>query len=119
MAIIEKHHRYKRDAPSGTAKMLLHAVEAAIDEETTPIYGREGVGEPRQHHEIGVHAIRGGDIVGEHTVIFASNQETLELTHRAGSKTLFVRGAIQGAAFLAEGQEPGLYDMMDVLELDV
>lgn len=114
--IIEKHHRYKKDSPSGTAKMILDAVQETIDENTSVLGGRQGLEYARPHSEIGVHAIRGGDIVGEHTILFANNQETLELTHRAGTKDLFVRGAIQAAHFLMT-VEPGLYDMKDVIEL--
>ncbi|MGO4927266.1 4-hydroxy-tetrahydrodipicolinate reductase [Fundicoccus sp. Sow4_D5] len=114
--IIEKHHRYKKDSPSGTAKMILDAVQDTIDENTSVLGGRQGLEYARPHSEIGVHAIRGGDIVGEHTILFANNQETLELTHRAGTKDLFVRGAIQAAHFLMT-VEPGLYDMKDVIEL--
>lgn len=112
--IIEKHHRYKKDAPSGTAKMLLQSVEEGMAESATHIYGREGVGDARNHQEVGMHAIRGGDIVGEHTVLFANNQETIELTHRAGSKELFARGAIAGAKFLKTQSIPGIYSMNDI-----
>ncbi|MRI81416.1 4-hydroxy-tetrahydrodipicolinate reductase [Aerococcaceae bacterium DSM 109653] len=112
--VIEKHHRYKKDSPSGTAKMILKAAQDSIDESTTVLNGRDGVDYQRPHSEIGVHAIRGGDIVGEHTILFANNQETLELTHRAGTKDLFVRGALQAARFLVNA-EPGLYDMHDVI----
>lgn len=114
--IIEKHHRYKKDSPSGTAKMILDAVQGNIDENTSVLGGREGLEYARPHSEIGVHAIRGGDIVGEHTILFANNQETIELTHRAGTKDLFVRGALQAAHFLMN-VEPGLYDMKDVIDL--
>ena len=112
--VIEKHHRYKKDSPSGTAKMILKAAQDSVDETTTVLNGRDGVDYERPHSEIGVHAIRGGDIVGEHTILFANNQETLELTHRAGTKDLFVRGALQAARFLVNA-EPGLYDMHDVI----
>lgn len=112
--IIEKHHRYKKDAPSGTAKMLLDSVKAGMTEDAQEVYGREGVGEAREHREVAVHAIRGGDIVGEHTVLFAGNQETIELTHRAGSKELFARGAIAGAKFLKDVKAPGIYSMNDI-----
>lgn len=114
--IIEKHHRYKKDSPSGTARMILDAVQHNIDENTSVLGGRQGLEYARPHSEIGVHAIRGGDIVGEHTILFANNQETLELTHRAGTKDLFVRGALQAAHFLMT-VKPGLYDMKDVIEL--
>ncbi|MFK8242194.1 MULTISPECIES: 4-hydroxy-tetrahydrodipicolinate reductase [unclassified Facklamia] len=112
--IIEKHHRYKKDAPSGTAIMLKQAIESMIDEKMTSVYGREGLSQGRQREEIGIHAIRGGDIVGEHTVIFANNQETIEITHRAGSKELFVRGALQCAEFVVT-KSAGLYSMVDLM----
>ena len=112
--IIEKHHRYKKDAPSGTAKMLLDSVEEGMSESATKVYGREGIGEAREHQEVGLHAIRGGDIVGEHTIIFANNQETLEITHRAGSKELFARGAMAGAEFLINQADPDIYSMSDI-----
>lgn len=113
--IIEKHHRYKKDAPSGTALMLKAALESAIDQETQTIFGRQGISEGRPHHEIAVHAVRAGDIVGEHTVIFANNQETIEITHRAGSKELFAKGALQCAQYIMQ-QKPGLYSMEDVMK---
>ena len=94
--------------------MILKAAQDSIDETTTVLNGRDGVDYERPHSEIGVHAIRGGNIVGEHTILFANNQETLELTHRAGTKDLFVRGALQAARFLVNA-EPVLYDMHDVI----
>lgn len=112
--IIEKHHRYKIDAPSGTALMLKAAIESAIDEVVTTKFGREGVTGIRPHNEIVIHAVRGGDIVGEHTVIFANNQEVIEVQHLANSKELFVRGAIQCAKFI-KGQPVGLYNMKDLM----
>lgn len=112
--IIEKHHRYKIDSPSGTAKMLLDAVEKGMEVDPTIIYGREGNDTQRSSKEVGVHAIRGGDIVGEHTVLFANNQEVLELTHRAGSKELFARGAISAAEFLTQQEQAGIYSMNDI-----
>ncbi|XJS09768.1 4-hydroxy-tetrahydrodipicolinate reductase [Aerococcaceae bacterium WGS1372] len=112
--IIEKHHRYKQDSPSGTAKMLLDAVKKGMIEEPSIVYGREGTETQRQINEVGVHAIRGGDIVGEHSVIFANNQEVIELTHRAGSKELFARGALSAAEFLAKQCENGIYSMNDI-----
>ncbi len=108
--MIEKHHRTKLDAPSGTAKMLLAALEEG--KEYKKIYGREGAG--RRGAEIGVHSIRGGNIAGEHTVLFAGEDEILEITHRAGSSRIFAAGAVLAARFAAE-QPPGLYDMNDVL----
>ncbi|MBK0348763.1 4-hydroxy-tetrahydrodipicolinate reductase [Aerococcaceae bacterium zg-ZJ1578] len=114
--IIEKHHRYKKDSPSGTAIMLKQAIESMIAENMiSVVYGREGLSQGRQREEIGIHAIRGGDIVGEHTVIFANNQETIEITHRAGSKELFVRGALQCAEFVVT-KSAGLYSMVDLMQ---
>lgn len=108
--LVEKHHRMKLDAPSGTAKMLLAALEDG--REYKKIYGREGMG--KRGAEIGVHSVRGGTIAGEHTVLFAGDDEILEITHRAGSNQIFAAGAVLAAQFAA-GRKPGLYDMNDVL----
>ena len=108
--MIEKHHRMKLDAPSGTGKMLLASLEE--DKEFEKIYGRAGMG--RRGEEIGVHSVRGGNIAGEHTVLFAGDDEILEITHRAGSTRIFANGAVLAAQFAA-GRKPGLYDMNDVL----
>lgn len=108
--IIEKHHRMKLDAPSGTAKMLLNALEEGKEYEKK--YGREGIG--KRGEEIGVHSVRGGTIAGEHTVLFAGEDEILEITHQAHSKQIFATGAVIAAQFAAK-QDPGLYDMNDVL----
>ncbi len=108
--IIEKHHNKKLDAPSGTAKMLL----AAADEEGkyNHVFGREG--NRKRAREIGVHAVRGGTIAGEHTVIYAGEDEILEIKHTAGSKKIFAAGALKAALF-TETAAPGLYSMEDVL----
>ena len=108
--LIEKHHRMKVDAPSGTAKMLLASLEEG--KEYPKVYGREGLG--KRGEEIGVHVVRGGTIPGEHTVIFAGEDEIFEITHRAGSNRIFAAGAVLAAQFAA-GKAPGLYDMKDVL----
>ncbi len=108
--IIEKHHRMKLDSPSGTAKMLLQAVEEG--REYTKKYGREGFG--KRGDEIGIHSVRGGTIAGEHTVLFAGEDEILEIKHQAHSRQIFATGAVLAARFAA-GQVPGLYDMNDVL----
>ena len=109
--IVETHHRLKEDAPSGTAKMLLASVDP--DGEYEVIYGREG--RPgKRGHEIGVHALRGGTVAGEHSVYFFGQMEEIELKHRADSREIFARGALRAAAFAAKAQ-PGLYDMEDVL----
>lgn len=112
--IIEKHHRYKKDAPSGTALMLLEAAQQAIEETTEVIYGRSGIGEGRPHSEIAVHAIRGGDIVGEHIVLFANHHEVIEIKHQANNKELFVQGALACSEFLLQ-QTAGLYTMSDLM----
>lgn len=116
--IIESHHRYKKDAPSGTAVMLRNGMLKVIDEEVNTIGGRHGLNGGRPHNEIAMHAVRAGNITGEHTILFANNEETLELTHRAGSKELFARGAVQAAEFLVEA-EAGLYSMQDVVGLEL
>lgn len=108
--LMEKHHKMKLDAPSGTAKMLLEALEDG--KEYNKIYGREGIG--KRGEEIGIHSVRGGTIAGEHTVLFAGDDEILEITHRAGSNKIFASGAILAAQFAAR-QAPGLYDMNEVL----
>ncbi len=114
--VVEMHHRYKKDAPSGTAVKIVEILK-----ETTGInkviYGREGIyPEGRPSDEIAVFALRGGDVVGEHTVIFAGLGERIELTHKAGSRDIFAKGAIEAAKWVKD-KEPGLYDMMDVLGL--
>ena len=109
--IIETHHKMKEDAPSGTAKALLNAVDPQGEAER--VYGREG--RPgKRGKEIGVHAVRGGTVAGEHSVKFFGQLEEIELRHRADSREIFARGALKAAAFAA-GAKPGLYDMEDVL----
>jgi len=113
--IIEAHHRLKKDAPSGTAKSLLESViEGREIENPKVIYGREGMTGERERGAIGMHSVRAGDIVGDHTVLFATNGERIELTHRAHSRQCFARGAIQAVKFIF-GKPPGLYTMSDVL----
>ena len=115
LEIVEMHHRLKKDAPSGTAKTLAEIVQR--ERKITQVrHGREGMLGERDPSEIGIHAIRGGDVVGEHTVIFAGSAERLELTHRAASRETFARGALR-AAHWVKGKSPGLYDMRDVLGL--
>lgn len=108
--IVEKHHNRKLDAPSGTAKMLLAAADE--DGRYDHVFGRDG--NRKRGREIGVHAIRGGSIAGEHTVIYAGDDEILEVKHTAGSRKIFAAGALKAAAF-AVNAEPGLYNMEDVL----
>lgn len=109
--IIEKHHNKKADAPSGTAKMLINSVNA--DGDMNIVYGREGQCK-RKKGDVGVHAVRGGTIVGEHQVIYAGTDEVLELTHYAHSKAIFAKGALRGAHWLVK-KPAGLYNMEDVL----
>ena len=115
--IIEAHHNQKADAPSGTAMMLAKAVcEAKNWDEDVIRHGREGVIGARPRKEIGMHSLRGGDVVGDHTVMFAMNGERIELTHKASSRDMFSNGALRAVRFLSSAA-PGLYDMQDVLNL--
>jgi 4-hydroxy-tetrahydrodipicolinate reductase len=118
--IVEMHHRLKKDAPSGTAARLL---EIILEERRLPAtaarHGRNGITGERPAGEVGVHSMRGGDIVGEHTVYFAGPGERLELTHKAGDRGIFARGALRAAAWLCEkGRAPGVHDMQQVLGLE-
>jgi 4-hydroxy-tetrahydrodipicolinate reductase len=116
--IVEAHHRHKVDAPSGTALRLGEAVAAALgrDLKSCAVHGREGITGERDPRAIGFHAIRGGDIVGEHTVIFAGEGERVEVAVRSGSRMTYALGALRAARWL-QGKRPGLYDMFDVLGL--
>ena len=116
--IIEAHHRHKVDAPSGTALGLGQAVARAINRDLTEcaVYGREGVTGERKPDTIGFATVRGGDIVGDHTLLFAGIGERVELTHKASSRATFAQGALRAAKWL-QGKAPGLYDMRDVLGL--
>jgi 4-hydroxy-tetrahydrodipicolinate reductase len=113
--ILERHHRFKKDSPSGTALNIAKVIQTAMGQ-TQLRHGREGLVGERPPHEIGIHAIRVGDNVGEHTVIFSTLGETLELTHRAHARDCYARGALQAAKFLA-GRPAGQYTMNDVLGL--
>jgi 4-hydroxy-tetrahydrodipicolinate reductase len=113
--ILERHHRFKKDSPSGTALQFAKIVQDAMGQQELR-HGREGLVGERPLSEIGVHAIRVGDNVGEHTIIFSTLGETLELTHRAHARDCYVRGALQAAKFLA-GRPAGTYSMEDVLGL--
>lgn len=115
--IIEKHHNQKIDAPSGTALLLADAINKAQSNQFEYIYDRTQKRERRVANEIGIHAIRGGTIVGEHSIIFAGKDETIEITHSAASKEIFAVGAIKAAKFLA-GKPAGLYNMGDVMKDD-
>jgi 4-hydroxy-tetrahydrodipicolinate reductase len=114
--VVEMHHRFKKDAPSGTAVKIVDILKKATGIEKV-VYGRHGeYVEGRPSDEIGVFALRGGDVVGDHTVIFAAIGERIELTHKAGSRDIFARGAIEAAKWIKD-KPAGLYDMMDVLGL--
>jgi 4-hydroxy-tetrahydrodipicolinate reductase len=118
LEVIEMHHRLKKDAPSGTAKRLAEILADVRELEygSDVRHGREGIVGERSSAEIGMHAIRGGDVVGDHTVVFAGQGERLELTHKASSRETFARGALRAAKW-ARTQSPGLYDMQNVLGL--
>lgn len=118
LEVIEMHHRMKRDAPSGTAATLAEILadvrKAQLDEVIR--HGREGIVGARSKEEIGMHSMRGGDVVGDHTVVFANQGERVELTHKASSRDTFANGALRAAGW-AVNQSPGLYSMQDVLGL--
>ena len=116
--IVETHHRFKKDAPSGTALALGRAVAGALnrDLDNVVIHGRKGIVGERSKKEIALLSVRAGDIVGEHTVIFGGIGERLEFIHRAHSRDTFAHGAIRAAQWLVK-QKPGLYGMQDVLGL--
>jgi 4-hydroxy-tetrahydrodipicolinate reductase len=116
--IIEAHHRHKVDAPSGTALQMGEVVAAALgrDLRECAVYGREGVTGERDPSTIGFATVRGGDIIGDHTVLFAGTGERIEISHKASSRNTFALGSLRAARFLAK-QGPGLYDMNDVLGL--
>ena len=116
--IIEAHHRHKVDAPSGTAMRMGEVIADALgrDLQKVAVYGREGHTGARERETIGFATVRGGDVVGDHTVLFATEGERLEITHKASSRMTFAKGAVRAALWL-QGREPGLYDMQDVLDL--
>lgn len=113
--VIEKHHNQKLDAPSGTAIMLADALAEALPYDADYAYDRHERREKRPAHEIGIHAVRGGTIVGEHTVLFAGRDELIEIKHTALSREVFAVGAVDAAAFLAAQTTPGLYDMSQMI----
>lgn len=113
--IVEKHHNQKIDAPSGTAIMIADAIKDTMKNTPELVYDRHSVREKRKKNEIGMHAIRGGTIVGEHSVIFAGKDEVLEINHQAHSKEVFAVGAIKAAKFLI-GKDAGMYDMANLIE---
>ena len=114
--IVERHHRFKKDSPSGTAAQFARVVQEAMGQ-TRLVHGRDGLVGERTADEIGVHAVRGGDSVGEHTVIFSALGETMELVHKGYSRDSYARGALLAAKFLAT-KTAGLYTMADVLGLE-
>ncbi|MDX1756975.1 MAG: 4-hydroxy-tetrahydrodipicolinate reductase [Marinobacter sp.] len=116
--IIEAHHRHKKDAPSGTALRMGEVVAEALgrDLQECAVYGREGFTGERSQKEIGFETIRAGDVVGDHTVLFAGIGERIEVTHKASSRMTFAKGAVRAAKWL-QGKSAGLYDMQDVLSL--
>ena len=112
--LIEKHHNKKVDSPSGTAKTILDVIEKGCADKMERVYGREGI-KKREKNEIGVHALRGGTIVGEHSVMFCGNDEIIEIKHTALSKKIFGMGALEAGKFLSN-QKPGLYGMKDIFK---
>ncbi len=115
--VVEMHHRFKKDAPSGTAARLLEIIleERKLTAEALR-HGRQGITGERQPTEVGIHALRGGDVVGDHTVMFAALGERVELTHKASDRGIFARGALRAAQWLVD-RPAGVYDMQDVLGL--
>ena len=109
--VVERHHRRKVDAPSGTALMIADAAASACGHETEYAFERHSVRRPRDRKEIGISAVRGGTIVGEHEIIFAGHDEIVEIRHTALSREIFAQGAVEAAKFMASVTAPGLYDM--------
>jgi 4-hydroxy-tetrahydrodipicolinate reductase len=118
LEVVEMHHRLKKDAPSGTATTLLEILGDVRNLQLSDAlrHGRQGITGERTSTEIGIHALRGGDVVGDHTVIFAADGERLELTHKASSRETFANGALRAAQWVV-GKRPAIYDMQDVLGL--
>lgn len=113
--LIEKHHNQKKDSPSGTALMLADAINSACSQKKDYLFGRHGTGDDCVITDLGIHAVRGGTIPGEHTILLAGPDEVIELTHTALSREIFARGALRAAAWL-KAQAPGLYSMADLLD---
>ena len=113
--IVESHHRRKVDAPSGTALMLADAASSCLPYEPEYVYERQSGNRPRKACEIGISSVRGGTVVGEHTVIFAGLDEVIELRHSAASRSIFAAGAVRAAKYICCAKKPGLYNMSDVL----
>lgn len=118
LEVVEMHHRMKKDAPSGTAATLAEILAGVRDQQIKEVirHGREGIVGERTSGEIGMHSLRGGDVVGDHTVVYAAVGERLELTHKASSRDTFANGALRAAQWVVK-QKPGVYDMQDVLGL--
>lgn len=118
LEVVEMHHRLKKDAPSGTATTLAEILAEVRNEQLSEVirHGREGITGERTSAEIGMHSMRGGDVVGDHTVVYAAVGERVELTHKASSRDTFANGALRAAGWVVQ-QSPGLYDMQDVLGL--
>lgn len=116
--IIEAHHRFKKDAPSGTAMAIGASIASTLQRDLTEcaVYGREGITGEREHNTIGFATVRGGDIIGDHTALFADLGERLEITHKASSRTTFAQGAVRAAQWL-QNKQPSLYSMQEVLGL--
>ena len=115
--VVEMHHRFKKDAPSGTAARLLEIILEERKLTSAALrHGREGITGERTSTEVGIHALRGGDVIGDHTVIFAALGERIELTHKASDRAIFARGALRAASWVRD-QAAGVYDMQDVLGL--
>lgn len=113
--IVERHHNRKVDAPSGTALMIADAAAQALPYEAHYVYDRQSVRRKRDPHEIGISAVRGGNIVGDHEILFAGRDEVIEIRHSAMSREVFASGAVRAAKFLATVEEPGLYDMGQIV----
>ena len=118
LEVVEMHHRMKKDAPSGTARTLAEILAEVRKQQLDEVvrHGREGIVGERTDSEIGMHSLRGGDVVGDHTVVFAAQGERVELTHKASSRDTFANGALRAAVWV-KSQKPGLYNMQDVLGL--
>jgi 4-hydroxy-tetrahydrodipicolinate reductase len=118
LEVVEMHHRFKKDAPSGTAATLARILAEVRQEQAEKVvrHGRQGITGERTATEIGMHSLRGGDVVGDHTVIFAASGERVELTHKASSRETLAQGALRAAQWVVK-QKPGIYDMLDVLGL--
>lgn len=114
--IVERHHSRKVDAPSGTALMIADAAAEACGHETEYVFERHSVRQPRDKKEIGISAVRGGTIVGEHEIIFAGHDEVMEIRHTAISREIFAQGAVEAAKFMATVTQPGLYDMAQLVK---